>query len=142
MSRIRSKNTGPELVVRRLLYAAGMRYRLHDRCLPGTPDLVFPRFKAVIFVHGCFWHGHECPLFKVPTTRTTFWMSKISANRQRDHRVAEDLLQMEWRVMTIWECAIRGSLRRSSGDIISAITRFLHGRRRISSIAFRSNATH
>lgn len=111
MSRVRGRDTKPEMTVRRGLHALGFRFRLHGRNLPGTPDLIFPRHRAVIFVHGCFWHGHDCPLFRLPGTRTEFWDSKISRNRVRD---AETVLALEtsgWRVGTVWECAIRGRLR-------------------------------
>jgi DNA mismatch endonuclease (patch repair protein) len=109
MSRTRGENTKPEMFVRQGLYALGFRYRLHRRDLIGCPDLVFPQFKAVIFVHGCFWHGHECHLFKFPQTRTKFWLTKIHGNRERDSRVAQALRADGWRVLPVWECAVRGS---------------------------------
>src|SRR5215471_13052693 len=84
MSRIRGRDTKPELLLRRSLHARGLRFRLHRRDLPGCPDLVFPRFRAAIFVHGCFWHGHTCPMFKMPKTRTVFWRNKIHKNLDRD----------------------------------------------------------
>lgn len=108
MSRIRSRDTKPELVLRKALHAAGFRYRLHDRKLPGTPDIVLPRHGAVIMVHGCFWHGHDCALFRLPEERRDFWAGKIRRNRERDVAVRLDLLAAGWRVCTVWECAMRG----------------------------------
>ena len=113
MSGIRSGNTKPEIMIRKSLRACGFRYRLHVRDVPGTPDMVFPRRRAVVFVNGCFWHGHDCPLFRVPTTRTEFWAEKIEHNRKRDFRVQQELKQAGWRALTIWECSIRG--RKSIG---------------------------
>jgi DNA mismatch endonuclease, patch repair protein len=108
MSGIRGKNTKPELLVRQGLHARGFRYRLHGKLLPGKPDLVFPKYKAVVFVHGCFWHGHDCHLFKVPSTRQDFWLEKINGNRARDGVAESRLLSEGWRVATIWECALKG----------------------------------
>lgn len=108
MRGIRGKDTQPELVVRRALHAAGLRYRLHDRSLPGKPDLVFPRHRAVVFVHGCFWHAHrDCRFFRVPATRTDFWQAKLAGNAARDARNVQQLLDAGWRVATVWECAVR-----------------------------------
>lgn len=108
MSGIRGTDTKPELVLRRGLHQLGFRYRLHDRRLPGTPDLVFPRYNAVIFVNGCFWHGHDCHLFRWPKTREKFWKSKITGNMQRDTR-NWGLLEAEgWRILVVWECALKG----------------------------------
>jgi DNA mismatch endonuclease (patch repair protein) len=108
MSRIRGVNTKPELQVRKLLFASGFRYRLNLATLPGKPDLVFPKYHAVAFVHGCFWHGHRCHLFKVPETNQQFWLRKIEANRDNDLRKLRELRREGWRVLTIWECALRG----------------------------------
>lgn len=108
MSRIRGRDTKPEMLIRRGLHARGFRYRVQDRKLPGRPDLVFPRYHAVIFVHGCFWHGHECPMFKLPVTRREFWMAKIASNRARDARATATLLELGWRVANVWECSLRG----------------------------------
>ncbi|MGD9709926.1 MAG: very short patch repair endonuclease [Halothiobacillaceae bacterium] len=115
MSGIRGKDTKPELVVRKFLHAQGLRYRLHVKELPGQPDLVFPKYKAVVFVHGCFWHGHNCRLFKVPATRTEFWLDKIHGNIERDKKVVDRLIELGWRVATVWECAIKGSKGSSQG---------------------------
>ncbi|MGR9168619.1 very short patch repair endonuclease [Rhizobium sp. KDH_Rht_773_N] len=107
MAGIRSKNTKPEIVLRKGLHAAGFRFRLHDRKVPGTPDMVFPKWHAVIFVHGCFWHGHGCRLFKWPATREEFWREKIGRNITNDVRHQAMLAEAGWRVGIIWECATR-----------------------------------
>ena len=123
MRAVRSRNTDPEITVRKILFASGFRFRLHVRTLPGVPDIVLPKHRAVIFVHGCFWHGHDCHLFKIPQTRTDFWMGKIAGNRERDLRHGALLRSAGWRVMTVWECAVRGRLRHAPdevGDILSA----------------------
>jgi DNA mismatch endonuclease, patch repair protein len=108
MSGIRSKDTRIEVAIRQGLHKLGFRYRLHSRYLPGRPDLTFARFRAVIFVHGCFWHGHDCKFFRLPGTRTEFWRTKIGRNRERDESVKSQLAEMGWRHLVIWECAIRG----------------------------------
>lgn len=109
MSRIRGRNTKPELLVRRYLHARGLRYRLHDTALPGSPDLIFRSRNAVVFVHGCFWHGHrDCRCFRLPATRTDFWKSKIAANCKRDAQAVEALFTSGWRVGIVWTCSLRG----------------------------------
>lgn len=108
MSGIKGKNSLPERLVRRLLFAAGFRFRLHRRDLPGTPDIVMPGRKIAIFVHGCFWHAHKgCKYAKVPATRPDFWIAKLQANVERDQRAIEELTVMGWRVLCVWECATR-----------------------------------
>lgn len=105
MKRVRRQDTAPELAVRRYLHAAGLRFRLHPRDLPGTPDIVLPRYRTVVFVHGCFWHGHDCAHGAVRSkTRTAFWDHKIAANRERDARKAQALKTLGWHVETVWEC--------------------------------------
>lgn len=111
MSGIRGRNTKPELALRSALHRRGFRFRLHGSNLPGKPDMVFPKYGAVIFVHGCFWHGHGCHLFKWPKSRSAFWREKISANMNRDQKQLSELTSRGWRVATVWECAIRGRLR-------------------------------
>lgn len=112
MAGIRGRNTRPEMALRQALHARGLRYRLHDRKLPGTPDLVFRRFGAVCFVHGCFWHRHAgCPYATTPATRTEFWLTKFEANVKRDRRDRHDLLHAGWRVAVIWECALRKEMQ-------------------------------
>jgi DNA mismatch endonuclease (patch repair protein) len=108
MRGIRGKDTKPEMLVRSMLHAAGFRYRVHVRGLPGTPDIVLTKYRAAIFVSGCFWHGHDCHLFRMPATRTEFWQEKIGRNRLNDARAREALLAAGWRHATVWECALRG----------------------------------
>jgi DNA mismatch endonuclease, patch repair protein len=107
MSRIKSKNTKPELLVRKFLHSKGFRYKLNDKTLPGKPDLVLPKYKTIIFIHGCFWHGHEgCKYFVVPKTRTEWWLNKISTNAANDRKAIETLVKDNWKVITIWECEL------------------------------------
>jgi DNA mismatch endonuclease (patch repair protein) len=108
MSRIRARATAPELVVRKFLHARGFRYKLHDRSLPGTPDLVLPKYRTVIFVHGCFWHGHaDCKYFVAPKTRTDFWMGKIMTNMSNDQLAVLRLRRQGWKIITVWECQLK-----------------------------------
>ena len=108
MSGIRGRDTRPEMVVRQAIFAAGFRYRLHRRDLPGAPDVVLGGRKVAVFVHGCFWHRHKgCRYAKLPTTRTDFWKAKLEGNVERDSRAVESLQAMGWRVLIVWECAIR-----------------------------------
>jgi DNA mismatch endonuclease (patch repair protein) len=112
MSRITGKNTKPEMIVRRFLFSKGFRYKLHDAKLPGKPDLVLPKFKTVVLIHGCFWHGHVgCKYFVVPKTRTQWWLNKIEANRKRDVQNQKELLIRHIRVLSIFECELRPELR-------------------------------
>ena len=106
MSGIRSKDTKPELLVRRVLHRAGYRYRLHAKDLPGKPDIILRKYKTVIFVHGCFWHHHDCKNFKWPKTREDFWRKKIDGNVARDRENYSKLGALDWRVIVIWECQI------------------------------------
>lgn len=108
MSRIKGKDTKPELVVRKFLYSKGFRYRLHDKRLPGKPDIVLPKYKTVIFINGCFWHGHEgCKYFVVPKTRTEWWVEKISKNIYNDQKNMNSLIEMGWKVIVLWECELK-----------------------------------
>ncbi len=107
MSGIRGRDTKPEVLIRKALFSRGFRYRLHASDLPGKPDLVFPRYGAALFVHGCFWHGHDCKFFKLPATRPDFWAQKISGNRERDCRQLTALKGKGWRALVVWECVIR-----------------------------------
>ncbi|HEX4737151.1 MAG TPA: DNA mismatch endonuclease Vsr [Allosphingosinicella sp.] len=110
MARFKGKNTKPELLVRRLLHRLGLRFRLHRRDLPGTPDIVLPGRRLVIFVHGCFWHHHEgCPTARIPVSRSDFWRAKFQYNRERDERNSKALEALGWRVVRIWECEARGA---------------------------------
>jgi DNA mismatch endonuclease (patch repair protein) len=122
MRAIRNKNTLPEMQIRRQLFARGFRYRLHVKSLPGSPDLVLSRYRVVVFVHGCFWHGHGCHLFKVPATRSEFWMKKIQTNRERDRRDEARLLALGWRILTVWECALKGKYKRSVSEIVDQVS--------------------
>lgn len=108
MSQIRSKNTKPEMLVRSYLHKQGYRFRLHDKKLPGKPDIVLPKYKTVIFVHGCFWHGHKnCKYFVVPKTRTKWWLEKINGNIARDKKAARELKKLGWKVINIWGCKVK-----------------------------------
>lgn len=107
MSKIRGKNTKPEKYVRSSLHSVGFRFRLHRKDLPGKPDIVLPKHNAAIFVNGCFWHGHDCSLFKWPKTRHEFWKEKITTNVVRDQRNQTELMKMGWRVCVVWECSFR-----------------------------------
>ncbi|MBU7438595.1 very short patch repair endonuclease [Paraburkholderia fungorum] len=107
MAAVRSRDTAPELRVRSMLHAAGLRFRLHDRSLPGTPDIVLKKHATVIMVNGCFWHGHRCPKGKLPATRINFWSEKQQTNRRRDAEAIRRLRTSGWRVLVIWECQTR-----------------------------------
>lgn len=108
MSRIRSTNTKPEVTIRKALHRRGFRYRLHSARVAGKPDIALPTHHAAVFVHGCFWHGHDCPLYRLPKTRPEFWAAKVGANRARDERVRHLLRDAGWRRLVVWECALRG----------------------------------
>ena len=125
MANIRGKNTKPELILRKALHAAGFRYRLHNRALPGAPDIILPRYRAVIFVHGCFWHGHDCPLFRWPATRPDFWREKIARNQTVDARNEKQLEKLGWRQSIVWECALKGKARQPLADVIAACALWL-----------------
>lgn len=115
MSRIRSKDTKPELLVRKFLFSRGVRYKLHDKKLPGKPDLVFPKYKTVVFVHGCFWHGHEgCKYYVVPKTKTDWWQSKIGSNKKKDNENIDKLQQDGWKVIILWECELKPNVRETT----------------------------
>lgn len=127
MAGIRSTGTKPEMIVRRALHGAGFRYVLHDGRLPGRPDVVLPRYHAAIFVNGCFWHGHECRLFRLPATRADFWSAKIGSNRIRDAAAHSALTRDGWRVATIWECALRGN-EADARAVIGHLVKWLRSR--------------
>lgn len=121
MARVRSKNSRPELFVRKLVYSLGYRYRLHARDLPGQPDIAFRKFRKVIFVHGCFWHRHAaCALARLPKSRLDFWLPKLEGNKKRDDSNRRALLRDGWRVLTIWECQLKSPAR-----LTARIRRFL-----------------
>ena len=108
MSRIKGRDTKPEMLVRKFLHANGFRYKLHDKSLPGKPDIVLPKYKTVIFVHGCFWHGHtNCKYFVVPKTRTDWWLNKINGNIANDTKAIKALKKEEWKIINLWECDLK-----------------------------------
>lgn len=119
MTAVKGKNTKPELAIRSALHRRGFRFRLHRKGLPGTPDLVFPGRNAVIFVHGCFWHGHDCHLFRWPKSREAFWREKIGKNIERDRMQYQALADRGWRIETVWECAVKGKTRLPFEDIVA-----------------------
>jgi len=122
MSRVKGRDTRPEIRVRSLLHRMGYRFRLHRRGLPGNPDIVLPRHKRVIFVHGCFWHGHsECPRSRRPTSNEGFWRKKLDANIRRDGQVIEALRKQGWKVLVVWECQTR-----EPAELAERLERFLH----------------
>ena len=122
MSRVRSKNTKPEMTVRRIAFAMGFRYRLHVRKLAGSPDLVFQKLGKAIFVHGCFWHGHSCPRGNFPSTNVDFWTQKITSNRARDRHALRALRANGWSVLTMWECELKSDVL-----VRNRLARFLKG---------------
>jgi len=124
MSRIGSQNTKPEMVVRKGLHAAGFRYRLHARNLPGSPDIVLPKYRSVILVHGCFWHAHKgCRNFRLPKSNTDFWREKLVLNAERDTRQLKELQDAGWRTLVVWECATRDF---STKKLLETIAAWLH----------------
>lgn len=125
MSGIRGKDTKPELLIRSGLHRRGFRYRLHYGELPGKPDLVFPKYRAIILVNGCFWHGHDCDLFKWPGTRPDFWRNKIGSNQIRDQRNMATYLGHGWRTLVIWECALKGARKLDTEKVIDLAARWL-----------------
>ena len=126
MSGIRGKDTKPEQFIRKILHRRGYRFRIHRKDLPGKPDLVLAKYNAVIFINGCFWHGHDCHLFKWPKSRPDFWRTKINKNRANDKKVLDDLKNQDWRILNIWECAIKGKERLEAEVIIEQIERWLN----------------
>lgn len=123
MAGIRGRDTQPELVVRSFLHARGFRFRLHRRDMAGTPDLVLPRHRAVVFVHGCFWHGHVgCRYFRLPKARTEFWDAKIASNARRDALATRVLLQQGWRVAIVWECALKERRETTLKDVAAFLS--------------------
>ena len=121
MAGIRSADTAPELQLRRGLHRAGFRYRLHNNELPGSPDLVLPKYQVVIQVNGCFWHGHDCHLFKQPKTNPDFWREKIDANRERDRKNRALLKNQGWRLLEVWECTMKGKGALTEDELIQQV---------------------
>ncbi|HEY9160214.1 MAG TPA: very short patch repair endonuclease [Desulfomonilia bacterium] len=124
MSAVGQKNTKPEMTLRRALHNIGFRYVINDKRLPGSPDLVFPKYKAVIFIHGCFWHQHGCKYSTKPKTRKDFWQDKFEANKKRDRRNALEIRKLGWRVKIVWECQLRGDSNQVHKQV-SAIIKWL-----------------
>jgi len=114
MASIRSCNTSPELIIRSALHALGFRFRVNARNLPGSPDIVLRKYNAAIFVHGCFWHGHHCSLYKAPSSRSEYWIEKVRKNKLRDRRASRELHALGWRTRVVRECIIRKAVRRQS----------------------------
>ena len=129
MAAIGQRNTGAELLLRRALHHIGLRYRLHDRSLPGSPDIVFKRHSTVIFVHGCYWHSHGCYRSTVPKSQHQFWTEKFEANKARDKRNRDELIAEGWRVLTVWECALRGKTAASADEVARAVNSWLRSAR-------------
>jgi DNA mismatch endonuclease, patch repair protein len=140
MAAIRANDTRPELIVRKDLHARGYRFRLHVRRLPGRPDIVLVRHRAVIFVNGCFFHGHNCSYFRWPATRAKFWRTKIAENRRRDTRNVAELHSEGWRVLTVWECALRGRRSERTRALDSAVA-WLRGHRERGEVSKALNGT-
>jgi len=134
MAGIRSKNTKPELMIRKALHVLGFRYRLHSTSIPGKPDMVLKKYNAVIFIHRCFWHGHSCLLFRLPKTRTEFWKSKIDNNRERDEKIMQELKLSGWRIATIWECALRGKGRMDFETLVNNISEWIQSDKKFMAI--------
>jgi len=127
MAGIRGKNTRPEIHIRSLLHRQGFRFRIHVDSLPGNPDIVLKRYRAIIFVHGCFWHAHHCHLFKQPSTRPEFWKAKIEGNKKRDSANTEALKNSGWRVLTIWECAMKGKNKLKDPELTGQLIAWITG---------------
>lgn len=126
MSGIRSKDTKPEILIRHALHAIGFRYSKNSSQLSGKPDIYLKKHHAVIFIHGCFWHGHNCDQFKIPKTRRSFWLNKINANRVRDKKVLKNLKKQGLRTCIIWECCIRGKKSRNINLLINRISKWIY----------------
>jgi DNA mismatch endonuclease, patch repair protein len=141
MSRIRGRDTKPEYFIRSGIHRLGYRFRLHVPDLPGKPDLVLPKYTAIIFVHGCFWHGHECHLFKWPKSRVDFWRKKILKNRENDEKVLNTLKISDWRVLVIWECALKGKERIDPKRVIEEVAGWLESGEDYHEIKGRTNGT-
>ena len=127
MAGIKGVDTKPELLLRKGLHSRGLRFRLHDKRLPGRPDMVFPRYRAAIFANGCFWHNHDCHLFKWPSTQQEFWRDKLVRNAERDRLNEKLLVSTGWRICNVWECALKGRHRQPFEDVIDQCERWLKG---------------
>ena len=126
MAGIRSRDTKPEMLIRKGLHARGFRYRLTSKGVPGKPDLVLPKWRTVVLVHGCFWHWHGCALSKMPASNVEFWQSKLAANKRRDEEVKHLLAADGWRIVTVWECATRGkNAREQLPSVLDGLARWI-----------------
>lgn len=130
MASVKNKNTSPELHIRKALFARGIRYRLHDRKLPGAPDIVFPKYKAVIFIHGCFWHNHNCKYGRLPATNRSFWELKLRGNAERDQQIVAKLNALGWRTRVIWLCSLKNKQTFVSDKDVEEIINWLTEPRR------------
>jgi DNA mismatch endonuclease, patch repair protein len=135
MAAIGPRNTRPELIVRKLLHGAGFRFRLHRKELPGRPDIVLRKWNAIIEVQGCFWHAHDCHLFKQPTDNAAFWSEKHRKNVERDTRNAKAIANLGWRRLVVWECAIKGRSRLEPDELAHVLVRWLTGSRATGEVA-------
>ncbi|WP_194867594.1 very short patch repair endonuclease [Pseudoalteromonas sp. PPB1] len=137
MAAIRSKNSRPERFIRLQLATLGFHYVTNKKSLPGTPDIVIKKFKAIIFVNGCFWHGHNCHLFKVPQTNTKFWISKIHSNTVRDKEVVAKLMAQGWRILIVWECSMKGANKLRKKDLLDRMEEWILRGDNYSELSFR-----
>ena len=128
MASIKNKNTSPELNIRKALFAKGLRYRIHDNKLPGSPDLVFPKYKAVIFIHGCFWHNHNCKYGRIPSSNRHFWEVKLRGNASRDQQTIAKLNSLGWRTRIIWLCSLKNKQTFASDKDVDEIVNWLKER--------------
>ncbi len=112
MSKISGKETKPEIILRKLLFAKGYRFRKNDKRYPGKPDIILPKYKTAIFIHGCFWHGHDCPAGKLPDTNREFWNEKINGTIERDRRNKSEMIKLGWKVITVWQCELSNAVKR------------------------------
>ena len=139
MSGIKNSNTKPEILVRREMHRRGFRYKLHSKDLPGKPDIVFQKYRAVIFIHGCLWHRHQCHLFKWPCVddpqKAEFWRNKINSNSERDARQLADLIERNWRVGVVWECALKGKSKVNVTEVGELLTEWLTSDLRVKEIS-------
>lgn len=134
MANIKGKNTKPEMAIRSALHRMGYRFRLHRKDLPGKPDIVLPKYRAVIFVNGCFWHGHFCSLFRWPKTREHFWKEKILSNKERDQKNVQLLIDGGWRVCIVWECSIRKRTTENFNEVIKNLIEWIEGAKSVDEI--------
>lgn len=141
MASIRNADTAPEVTIRRGLHTRGLRFRLQDKKLPGRPDLVFPRYRAALFVNGCFWHGHDCPLFRWPGTRVDFWRKKITGNVVRDLRNDAQIEALGWRIGVAWECAMKGPGRLQTDSMLDELAAAIRGTAAVFSVQGRQSGS-